>query len=115
MTDQEKLEFLLKALEENDWDMSHYGYNLETGEMREIYANLKNGIDMCIVYDNKNQGFLLKIYMIYKKCEPVFVLASDTCEVYADHIEFVYEGVAMEIRLADGHVFMEYEPEEIEE
>lgn len=110
MTEQEKLEFLLKALEENDWDMSHYGYNLETGEMQEIYTNLKNGIAMSIVYNNKNQCFLLKIYMIYKKCEPMFVLMSDMCEVYSDHLKFMYEGASVMIRFSDAYVLMEYQP-----
>lgn len=33
------------------------------------------------------------------------------CEVYSDHIEFLYKGVSVMVRLTDGYVLMEYNQE----
>lgn len=51
----------------------------------------------------------------WANCELAKDIPISNVEVNLNYIKFTYEGVEIKVRLADGHVFMEYEPEEIEE
>lgn len=80
MTDQEKKEFLLKALEEKGWEMSY-----DNNENGERYTNLKNGMELAVVYSKRDKCLYLSIFI---NDEHLLVIEFEMCEVFSDHIEF---------------------------
>lgn len=101
---------MLEILEAHEWIIRRF-YPDDT---KECYICLKGKtgdvqilihlIDECILFE----------FWIRNLCYGKDILISNV-EVNSEYIKFTYEGVVVKVRLADGHVFMEYEPEEIEE
>lgn len=110
LTNQEKKDYLLEILEAHGWrtlrfypDDTRECYSCKKGKLGDV------GLRIIPVY-----GCILIEFWIRDLCYAVDIPISNV-EVNLDYIEFTYECIAMKIRLADGHVFMEYEPKEIEE
>lgn len=110
MTDQEKLEFLLKALEENEWRICRF-YPDDT---RECYRCKKGKLgDVGMIISPRDECILIEFWI--RDIFDAVGVSISSIEINSDYIKFTYECIAIKVRLADGHVFMEYEPEEIEE
>lgn len=109
MTDKEKKDYLLEILEAHGWRIRRF-YPDDT---KECYCCTKGKTgDVGILILPRDEYISFEFWI--RDLRYADILFSYV-EVNLEYIEFTYEGVAMKIRLADGHVFMEYEPEEIEE
>lgn len=108
MTEQEKLEFLFKALEENGWKIEKSSY--ET--VGVLYVGKKKDVRIAIwhFFMPEERSF----HVLIKGLELFPQLSK--CEVFSDHIEFKYAGCDVMVRFSDAYFLMEYNQEkEIEE
>lgn len=111
MTEQEKQEFLFKALEENGWEGIRNCSVDDEGRVRKYCRWTKNNVRMNILdYEGKDPKLAIFIDNWY-----ITHVYFRECKVFSDRIEFSFSGASVIVRLADGHVFMEYEPEEGDE
>lgn len=115
MTDQEKLEFLLKALEENGWMMSDtYKKESKRGLFFENHIGTKKGVRISIeCYPELDE------IMLFFNINEMHVSAVDftNCEVFLDRIEFLYNDtngsvISVMVRFSDAYVLIGYEPKE---
>lgn len=109
MTDQKKVEFLSKALEENGWKSTHSC--LVDGKDQVLSDHSiwsKEGLLITIIKEEKTKDVKVNIY-INRWC--ISSLPIMEYEVFSDHIEFYVFGVDVMVRFTDAYVLMEYEPE----
>lgn len=110
MTDKEKRDYLLEILEAHGWMIRRF-YPDDTIECY-CCAKGKTG-DVGMLIRPRVECILIDFWI--RDLFNAFDVSISNIEVNLEYIEFTYKCFAMKIRLADGHVFMEYEPEEIEE
>lgn len=114
MTDQEKQEFLFKALEENGWKGIR---NCSVDDERRVHFNYciwtKNGVEISIFHYLEPEE--KRLYISVNETG-LFSITLRHCEVYSDHIEFrAFFGIDVMVRFSDAYVLMEYKPEEGDE
>lgn len=110
MPDKEKKDYLLKILEAHGWRTLRF-YPDDT---RECYRCKKGKLgDVGMIISPRDECILIEFWI--RDIFDAIGISISSIEINLDYIEFTYEGVEIKVRLADGHVFMEYEPEEIEE
>lgn len=108
MTEQEKLEFLSKALEENGWEKTHFFIEGKKDQVLSDHIRWsKAGVLITIVKEEKTKDIDVNIYINRWR---ISGLPISEYEVFSDHIEFTSFGVSVMIRLSDAYVLMEYEP-----
>lgn len=113
MTDIDKRESLVFALQENGWTMTgELKFNEDKEFYFERYDAIKNSVNISIENYPEYGDMMLYISINGKQFS---VAEVRDCEVYSDHIEFTYAGVSIMVRLTDGYVLMEYEPKEGDE
>ena len=104
MTDQEKLELLLKALKENGWSIDNGFYydedHEDNTERYEYYSCSKS--DVYIVLNLEDN--IMKFSFSVKNLRIRGPVSMEYVEVYSDHIEFLDEGVAVMVRFSDAYV-----------
>ena len=112
MTDQEKLEFLSKALEENGWEKTHF---FIAGKKDQVLSDhirwSKAGVLITIVKNEKTKDINVNTYINRWR---ISALPLMEYEVFSDHMEFTAFGIDAMVRFTDGYVLMEYEPSEPE-
>lgn len=112
MTEQEKLEFLSKALEENGWEKTHFFIEGKKDQVLSDHIRWsKAGVLITIVKNEKTKDINVNTYINRWR---ISALPLMEYEVFSDHMEFSAFGISAMVRFADGYVLMEYQPEESE-
>lgn len=110
MTDIDKRESLVFALQENGWTMTGI---YKSDSKRKVFFGaqicFKNGVKMTIEYYPELEEMLLYIKINGKEYSSV---EFREVEVFSDHLEFMHKGVSFMVRFSDAYVLMEYEPKE---
>lgn len=104
MTEQEKLEFLSKALEENGWEKTHFFIEGKKDQVLSDHIRWsKEGVLITIVKDEKTKDINVNIFINRWR---ISELPISEYEVFSDHIEFTAFGVDAMVRFSDAYVFM---------
>lgn len=115
MTEKEKYEFLKKTLKENGWEIeciNTYNNYDSRKVIKEEFRACKKDVDIYIQHYYLYNTSFTQIFI--NKAE-FFSVCLMNSEIFSDHMEFKYLGASVMVRLTDGYILMEFEPEKQDE